>query len=416
MNFDLSNLSGPEFNQGQIGRCAPTTVCTAANMLLFMARKPIVELSNIGLYGGIRLEMGTFNYDSGSTLDATFNVAKNMGIATAAVWSNDPSNLYNRPTPEVYTDAATRKVLGVTALSVETQYWNMQDQVKTYLDQGKGVIMSMMVRDWFMREDGPLSEQVNHYVPGVNSDELRGGHMLMIVGDNDNGTPNDRTDDYAIVKNWWGSTWGDDGYGTIRWSNFSPANHPNDIVGLHVLDGVAGVDVRWTKTREDAAEMYAFGLGRAGDKDGIVNMARELEGGKNPVDCLDWMLGTQEGLIQFPPSWSNQQKADKIYMMVCGRHADAQGGANMAAALDAGWTVGACLMQTMNAIDEYKGSDLGTILEARRYDNRTHISQYYGITMQGEGEYSTEALAGVTADRNTVEIAKIGIHEYFQMV
>ena len=112
----------------------------------------------------------------------------------AGKWATKPSTV-------AYNDAAQRKVTGYTRCANFTA-------VKNAIASGTPVIVGFTVYSSF---EGPANNNTGMMpYPNATREQLLGGHAVCIVGYNDN--LNNTGRGYFIVRNSWGTGWGQNGY------------------------------------------------------------------------------------------------------------------------------------------------------------------------------------------------------------
>lgn len=403
--YDLRYLAGPILDQGQIGACMPFSITSQLDMVMRLVGHEIMPLSPMYNYATTRTAQGTFSTDSGSNPEVALGQVVSKGIAFESSWAYGPANLYAQPTAEVHAEAAQHKASGFTEVYPYQAYSGFADSVRTLLSEGKPVILGFRLREWFTAKDGALADQVNYGKTGA----FIGGHAVVIVGMDDalNGGS-------YIVKNSWGTAWGDNGYGTIRYSQFAPnpmqggTYIPPDIMGLWTFDGFDGLNFKYTTERVDIAQDYAMLLKRGGDIAGVDYWAGLLTGGASKALIADMMIGSAEGAV-FYGTDTNAEFVIEMYETILGREADAGGVAFWSGLIDGGQSRGAVAMQLMDAM-EAPGAEA---LARDHFMNKSNLSSYISIAMQYDGAHQAEvqqAIADVTSDANQVELIKIGLH------
>lgn len=398
-SISLNLLNGPILDQGNLNTCNENQVSEDLTLQMRLAGHPIEPVSRLQLYSsqvGIwaSVHNGGIIGDTGSVPESVYSDLMIRGVAPESMWAYDPAKFAVRPPDEVFVEAAKHKLSSYTQVNTWQQASGIAAEIKSYLAQGKPVLLNFTDRSWFHDESGPVETQINHYIPGVNSDEIVGHHSVLIT----------KADDALGIysgPNSWGTGFGDQGYFSIRYDQFANGTgHVSDIDSAFVFNGFNGIDLKWTPTRETAAKLYACVLDRAGDQQGTFWWADVLAKGTSLADTANGFLNTDEGKIKFPASWSSMQVADQLYQQILGRHADATGGANLAANLDHGWTKGDAAALLIHAIDAATGAEHDLLT------NRTQLSEFYAVSMQGQ--HTDVQLVGVTSDAASVEAIKQG--------
>jgi len=194
-------------NQGRTSSCVANATVSALEILL-QRTNSFVDLSRLFLYYNLRSPYLNLNEnDVGSYLrDAFKDVSKN-GICSENIWPFIESKVNTKPDELSYKDALLR-----LCTRYERVLWfgkgdlNNANILKYVLAKGHPIVIGMNVSLPFMSLKGDLASQ--NY-PGVNGNSI-GGHAMCIVGYDDSiGS--------FIVENSWGTVWGDNGYGAIKY-------------------------------------------------------------------------------------------------------------------------------------------------------------------------------------------------------
>lgn len=192
---DLRPQDSPIEDQGQLGSC--TSFATGA-AIRFGRRKeglPDFVTSHLFLYWNSRgfFSKGT---DSGATIRDAIKASANQGDCPEYEWPYDPSQFATKPPKQCYQDAKTDR-----ALTYQRIGQNLA-QMKNCLAQGLPFVIGISVYQSFESQDVANTG----YVPlPKNNEQLLGGHALLAVGYRD-------ADLLFIVRNSWGTGFGDNGY------------------------------------------------------------------------------------------------------------------------------------------------------------------------------------------------------------
>ncbi len=195
---DLRAFDAPIFDQGQLGSC---TANEATALMYFLARKQGLYpdlLSRLFVYYNERNAMDTTRYDSGATIRASMKAISKYGACPEVQWPYEIGKFTKRAPKACYITAVQRRIADYRRLD-RTNIALMQCLVAGY-----PFVFGFVVYESF--ED----EQVWRYgivpMPTVG-EEILGGHAVMCVGY----TYID-SKLYYIIRNSWGSDWGDHGY------------------------------------------------------------------------------------------------------------------------------------------------------------------------------------------------------------
>lgn len=393
--IDLRQFADPVLNQGSIGSCFENAVASELYMMMKLAGHPIVPLSRLQMYADVRTYQGTFNTDSGSFPELALNALKKTGIANESSWAYNTDNIFIHPTQSVVTEAAQHKILSWNANNVDAAAYTIRDDIAKYLSQGKPVVLAFTPHSYFYSERGPLENQLNY-----GTDKLKDGHAVVIVGVDDN-----LNGGSYIVKNSWGTTWGDGGYGTIKYSQFGLSY---DFQGAYTINGFNGVDLTYTEARKTVATEYACILGRAAEISGLDWWAHT---GLNKEQMAQALIYSTEGRAIYGNK-TDAQFVETVYTNVLNRHSDSSGMMFYTTLLHNGMTRGDIMSMVINAVSRDNGP------EQAAHDflvNKINVSEYISIATQyigGKDALTHDIINRVDSDVNHTEILKIGIpHE-----
>jgi hypothetical protein len=139
----------------------------------------------------------TFIEEAGTTLKAAVDVARKYGVATMAdLPFHLQTAMYLGTEKSFYARCARLRVASYFNLHKDPHSW------RTWL-AGTGPILAALSVDaaW----DGATG--THGLISGFRPDTVRGGHAICVVGY--------RADGRFIVRNSWGTTWGDHGFGYV---------------------------------------------------------------------------------------------------------------------------------------------------------------------------------------------------------
>lgn len=195
MPVDLRPLMPPIYDQGQLGSCVGNG--TAAAMQYARARegaKDQWEPSRLFIYYNARALEGNVNDDAGCEIrDAVKSLAA-QGVCPEHDWPYNTHAFATKP-PHIIYDVATHSKL-ITYARVDQGL----DHILGCLTHHGPVVFGASVFSAIM--DAP-----NGHVPMPSPDEEpEGGHCMVIVG----WLPSSQE---FIIRNSWGTQWGDKGYG-----------------------------------------------------------------------------------------------------------------------------------------------------------------------------------------------------------
>jgi hypothetical protein len=192
---DLRQYCSPIEDQGQLGSCTGNAIAGAIELLDKRAGKNL-DVSRLYIYYYERLLEGTINYDSGAYIRDGMRAVYNYGAPLESLWPYDITKFKMAPNSSATTDGAKRKVTLYQAIA------NHQGCLDA-LASGYPVVIGFNVYTSF--ESATVARTGVMPYPKTSRERLLGGHAVLLVG-------YDKTRQVYIVRNSWGTSWGDRGY------------------------------------------------------------------------------------------------------------------------------------------------------------------------------------------------------------
>ena len=211
---DLRPGCPPVYDQGQLGSCTANAIGGA---IQFARTKqhllPDWVPSRLFIYYNERVIERTVSQDSGAQLrDGIKSVAK-LGVCDETLWPYDVAQFATKPPATAY-----RAALGAVASSY-ARVARTLNQMKGCLASGYPFVFGFSVYDAFESDEVAQTGTLN--MP-ASAEKLLGGHAVLAVGYDD---PSQR----FIVRNSWGSGWGQAGYFTIPYAYLMDDNLSDDF-------------------------------------------------------------------------------------------------------------------------------------------------------------------------------------------
>jgi len=382
-------------------------IVEALDLQMRQSGQEVTQRSRLQNYTDTSIAQNTFGTDYGSVPYVALDQAKMKGLASESSWEYSAENLHLVPPSSVYAEAANYKITSYSVINNEYSYTSIAHTIRGWLAEGKPAILGFRAGSAFYGQSGPLNSQVNQW----DGAESGTGHAVLV----------ERMDDGLnggsyVVKNSW-ANWGDNGYGTIKYSQFIVQN--NDFIGAYAINGFASVDWTFTAQRTNVAELYVALLDRPPDHSGQDYWAGILSSECSDADLANYLLSCEEEQIEFPPSSTNAYFVDKIYADALGREADNEGLDYWVGLLNDGMSRGAvvdaiidCTRQYVNGANQQH--DALAIYSRDLFNNKLNIAMYFGVALQSDDlDAARGAFDNVTNDANSVEIAKIGLYDYY---
>ncbi len=188
---DLRPKFPQAYDQGKIGSCSAFALCS-----IFDYDSINFKGSRLFLYYNERELINETDVDKGAYLiDGIYSLKKN-GICEEKYWEYKIENLYVKPSKEVYEKAKENYL--IDAFSIE----NDLKTIKKWLENNEPIAISISIYTNFMSNNSKRTGKIG--MPS-NEDTLIGGHAVIICGYDDNKRE-------FILRNSWGTYWGDNGY------------------------------------------------------------------------------------------------------------------------------------------------------------------------------------------------------------
>lgn len=190
------------YDQSSLGSCTANALAFAAHFDLLNKNvqnrlvSPFIP-SRLFIYYYERVLEGSVSTDSGAEIRDGIKVLVSNGIPSEDVWPYDISQFAVTPSQLAVTYA--NKLHGLKYASVDN---TNKALIVNALMQGLPVVFGVTVYESFMTDQVAATGIVPY--PGQN-ESVAGGHAMVIVGYHS-------PDDTFIVRNSWGTNWGQGGY------------------------------------------------------------------------------------------------------------------------------------------------------------------------------------------------------------
>ncbi len=208
---DMRSKCSPIEDQGRLGSCTANALVGALEFLELKDGAQFVDLSRLFVYYNERVIEDTVDQDSGAFIrDGIKSLAK-QGVCPESEWPYRISKFRKKPSRTCYRTAKKHRILSYHRISAV-------DEMRSCLAEGFPFVFGFTVYDAF--ESAAVAKSGVLNMPGPK-ENVAGGHAVMAVG----------YDDAArrfVIRNSWGSDWGQKGYFTMPYDYLSPDNNLAD--------------------------------------------------------------------------------------------------------------------------------------------------------------------------------------------
>lgn len=185
----------PVYDQGNTSSCTANAIGAAIEYGRLWQSKPGFIPSRLFIYYNEREMEGTVNFpDAGAEIRSGIKSVANQGVLSEDVWPFDVDKVTVKP-PETAYQEATKNII--------KQYCRVPialHNIQNVLAHRIPVVFGMSIYTSF--ESNAVAQSGIVTMPS-NTESMVGGHAMLIVGYNET---------HFIVRNSWGSGWGEGGY------------------------------------------------------------------------------------------------------------------------------------------------------------------------------------------------------------
>lgn len=184
-------------HQGSTSSCVANAVAGAYE---YLAKRHLGDdsynVSRLFIYYNARYAQDWQDQDAGSFVGDAVESLKEYGACSEETWPFDEEILLEEPSEEAYAEAAEFLVEDISVVPVDLNAW------KSALAEGYPIIFGIPLYQSF---DKGRKGKIPMPTENEASREAHGGHSMLCVGYSDK-------DQVFIVRNSWGTEWGDSGY------------------------------------------------------------------------------------------------------------------------------------------------------------------------------------------------------------
>jgi C1A family cysteine protease len=209
ISVDLRNKLPPCYDQGELGSCTANALCAS-----FQYEDPSFFGSRLFVYYNERNMEGTVSQDVGATLIDGITTLEQYGVCSEHDWPYVITNFAQAPPQKCYTNAAQHHVISATNIL------NNTFSMKQCLAEGYPFVVGIQLFEAFESPQVAMTGIVP--IPNIQTDNCIGGHAVLVCGYND-------AKQVWIVRNSWGTRWGDHGYFYLPYPYLLNSNLCSDL-------------------------------------------------------------------------------------------------------------------------------------------------------------------------------------------
>ena len=211
-HVDLRPTCSSVENQGNLGSCTGNALAGAIEFLERKDGVTFIDASRLFIYYNERTMEGTVKSDAGAMIRDGIKTLKNQGVCSEKLWPYIISKFTVKPSAACYKEALKREI---------TSYHRILtlDEMRACLAEGFPFVFGFTVYESFESKEVASTGVVQ--MPQPNERSI-GGHAVLAVGYDD-------VQRRFIVRNSWGTDWGQKGYFTIPYEYLASRNLADDL-------------------------------------------------------------------------------------------------------------------------------------------------------------------------------------------
>jgi C1A family cysteine protease len=242
---DNRQYCSPIEDQGNLGSC---TANAGVGMYEYMEQKAngnYIDGSRLFLYKATRLLMGDEGKgDSGAYIRTTLGAIRLFGIPNEKYWPYTDEETKFDVMPEAWLWSFGQSFQSIKHFRLDYSSDGNENiqRMKEYVTNGYALDFGFVVYSSFRqaRTNGGIFPY-----PAATQESVEGGHSVLIVGYDDNKKSKNNIDGNTktgcfLIRNSWGTSWGDHGYGWMPYAYFMAA-----------ANGDVYADDVWTITEQE---------------------------------------------------------------------------------------------------------------------------------------------------------------------
>jgi len=205
---DLRPHCPPVVDQGQTESCTANAFAGAYGYLEGRIAGKEVPVSRLFIYYNERALEDSVAKDEGAVISDGVKVLKQFGACSEAAWPFDPKKIEDKPHGAAYDEGKGHEIDQAATVAVDLH------AMRHCLAEGYPFVFGLEIDDFEPDAKGFLTQPTTK--KGL------GGHAMCCVGYDD-------SKKVFIVRNSWGTKWGDKGYGYVPYAWMTDADACSDL-------------------------------------------------------------------------------------------------------------------------------------------------------------------------------------------
>ncbi len=209
----LNPMFGPVYDQGQLGSCTANAIAGAIDYERRRQGMPYLYPSRLFVYYNERVIEDSVSTDAGAMIRDGFKTINQQGACAESLWPYDVAQFATQPPAACYSQAMHHETLVYSSVAQDSA------QMKTCLAMGFPIVVGFTVYDSFESDAVAASGIVPMPAP---TESVLGGHAVCCCGYDDNRQ-------VWLLRNSWGTDWGQKGYFTMPYAYLLDTNLADDF-------------------------------------------------------------------------------------------------------------------------------------------------------------------------------------------
>jgi C1A family cysteine protease len=218
---DLRSKFPPPYDQGELGSCTGNAIAGAIQFgRRKQKQKPDFTPARLFIYYNERAMEGTVNVDSGAQIRDGIKSVVKQGACSEKTWPYVITKFTVKPPPPAYQEASNFQVTSYSRLT------QTLTQLKGCLASGYPFVFGFTVYESL---ESPAVAKSGVMPMPAAPEKVLGGHAVVAAGYDD-------ASQRFIIRNSWGSKWGQKGYFTMPYAYITESNLADDFWTIRLVE------------------------------------------------------------------------------------------------------------------------------------------------------------------------------------